>query len=733
MDNKYDDIETLQPELDDYIDDGFDDDFDGDYSEGGESNYRSGEEAFNDYQALKDEQKDIQERLENAQNEMEKDTMEIPPEGADSKENTGESVDDGSAVSDSVDDALKSGDSDKSDTDGHDDKESKTDDSDSKSDSKDEKKDDIPPEGTQSGRTPASEKPDHSNEDGLRGVVPNQDTGNGGSLPKKEDEGNQNKDKNDNNEQKKDTGDSSSSQNNKKDKNGRDVVAVKDDGTQVVKKNDRDRKNDKKELNSAKAANVANKYNKAKAVADMASDPVGAAKAIAKQKVQEQVTQVVVQVLPKILPYVLPAIGIILVVFLVVLVVGGVIVAFTSANVGSLMGYYDTPCPLITVVSENGQHNTYDLDTYTAGVVTGEVGMFSDSPETLKAFAVAARTYGLARAARNNCTIESNTNNQVFTTPSQAALTAAQETAGQILLDQDENLVSTEYDGFAVQEVTSTHYIIKQQNQQVPIGWSDYLDSNIDYYRDHQHGRGMSQWGAYYLAKAHSYTYTMLLLYYYDGYTIKNTIQNPDLQYPTTTGNGQILHGMPLSTFLQSRGSSIEQLNTTIASNVNSAGFGTRAGVVAAATTLIGEMNNYGVRLPYVWGGGHGAISNGANPNWGNNSGLDCSGFVSWALYNGGFNFRAVTSGSFSSFGNVVSLSSVTAVLQPGDLLWRPSNGSSTGHIVLVVSVDTARDKYICAEANSSSTGIIFKERDFGASGYKGIKMDSYYVDANKR
>ena len=130
MDNKYDDIETLQPELDDYIDDGFDDDFDGDYSEGGESNYRSGEEAFNDYQALKDEQKDIQERLENAQNEMEKDTMEIPPEGADSKENTGESADDGSAVSDSVDDALKSGDSDKSDTDGHDDKESKTDESD---------------------------------------------------------------------------------------------------------------------------------------------------------------------------------------------------------------------------------------------------------------------------------------------------------------------------------------------------------------------------------------------------------------------------------------------------------------------------------------------------------------------------------------------------------------------------------------------------------------------------
>ncbi len=206
--------------------------------------------------------------------------------------------------------------------------------------------------------------------------------------------------------------------------------------------------------------------------------------------------------------------------------------------------------------------------------------------------------------------------------------------------------------------------------------------------------------------------------------------------YKISTDGVGFLHE-PLSSFLTSKGSSLQEYNQTISNNVNKNGYGTRAGVVAAAVTLIGELSNkYGLKFPYFWGGGHEGMSTLANGNWGSNScytyannqsynycGLDCSGFVSWALYNGGFKVSPRLAGSFAQLNGAqrVSLSD-SAVLEAGDIL------DHEGHVILVVGV--TKDGYRCAEAAGNQVGVIFSTRPFNLSGYWGVKMDGFYSNS---
>lgn len=206
--------------------------------------------------------------------------------------------------------------------------------------------------------------------------------------------------------------------------------------------------------------------------------------------------------------------------------------------------------------------------------------------------------------------------------------------------------------------------------------------------------------------------------------------------YELSSDDDEILHES-LDSFLQSKGSSLEEFNKLITFNVENSGYGTDAGVVAAAVTLIAELgNNYDVKIPYFWGGGHGQMITGAEGNWGSNQcrasangriydycGLDCSGFVAWAIWNGGFKIAARTAGNFQNLPGAerVSLSSSSAVLSPGDLL------ESNSHIVLVIGVDEATNEYICAEASGYTTGVLFTKRPFSRSGYWGVKMAGFY------
>ena len=210
--------------------------------------------------------------------------------------------------------------------------------------------------------------------------------------------------------------------------------------------------------------------------------------------------------------------------------------------------------------------------------------------------------------------------------------------------------------------------------------------------------------------------------------------------YTLSSQDTTILHE-PLGEFLEDNGSSLEEFNELIADNVDDAGWGTRAGVVAAAVTLIGELgDNYGVKVPYYWGGGHyDGVVDGALAKWGstechtyandqhyNYCGFDCSGFVPWAIKNGGFKKSQDLAGNFKNMPNArkVTLTNKPE-LQPGDLL------ESEGHIVLVVGIDEASGQYICAEAMGNAYGVLFSRRAFNESGYWGVDLEGYYNDPN--
>lgn len=519
----------------------------------------------------------------------------------------------------------------------------------------------------------------------------------------------------------------------------KDVVGKNKEGKELTKpKTKFDKFKDQKRLAGARLGKVSNTINRAKALKHEATHPLstagqqlGKAGVKAAKKTATLAAKGIKAIVTSLLS--LTPIGILFLIIFILLIAVCIVAFFLGykSEQNSQLGYYDAPCQEITVVgtSNHPDSGTFSVEDYVAGVVQNEVG-FWDNLVVDEVFAIAARTY-VFKTAGDTCTIENSTRSQTFNSnPGDIAKEAAMNTQGMVITDESGSLILTQYDALAVKEVTSTDYILKQKNQHIPKSWieSHINSSTLSYYRNHNHGNGISQWGARYLAEQGKSSREIIA--YYIGGSIKNTFVGEGLEgvpgYPLMDGNGSILKGQSLANFLLSKGSSIEALNALISSNVNNAGSGTRAGVVSAAVTLIGEMNKYGVKLPYVFGGGHGSIQQGASSSWGNGGGLDCSGFISWAIFNGGVSINASDSSSFASLGSVVDLNN-EPVLKPGDIIWRPRRAGKVGHVALVVGYDNASGQYLTAEALGSDYGVLFHKRKFNSSGYKGISMENYY------
>ena len=212
-------------------------------------------------------------------------------------------------------------------------------------------------------------------------------------------------------------------------------------------------------------------------------------------------------------------------------------------------------------------------------------------------------------------------------------------------------------------------------------------------------------------------------------------------------------------------------LDKILESRVRDAGFGTRAGVVAAARFLTlefpyrisyfsenGRLTDYnnvdgegrfyhkGLYLtsdkysllsssdkgPKPWGCYmYSRPSKGMRAN-----GLDCSGFTTWVLYNGGFDVGDLgahgKNGGYdlNSFGDEVNLTydvSVSDKIKAGDLLGEVSN--SEGHSAIVVGVD--KNNYYVAESLWISPLGVNVNTYKKSSLYKHFEtvnlMDSYY------
>lgn len=375
----------------------------------------------------------------------------------------------------------------------------------------------------------------------------------------------------------------------------------------------------------------------------------------------------------------------------------------------------------------------FDLDEYVGMVLNGENNSGYD--EAMKAQIIAARTYTLIRT--NNCTqpIRNSTEDQVArANPSDKIKQLVSETRGQVLTYQGETFLS-EYDSFhgACDEDTCTATYTKQPNGEihvvtVPKSFHEGLGG---------HGRGMSQVASNYLAST-GYTYEQILKYFYsDGVEITTVsgASSTDGAFIASNGIGQVL---------ENSGSSIETFNQYIFNQVRNNGVSTRNGVVAAAISLTsGLYERTGYILPYELypSGKYGGY--GIDSTWGTNTGrsdypsqgLDCSGFISWAIHNGGYQYQLINAQGWGNQGTSRSWSKGTVDNKalPGDLIYNrpPSNNGTSGHIRMIVGVE--KDGYLVAEAGSGKTGVRMTKISFQSTGnYYLVDMTNYYNDPNR-
>lgn len=176
----------------------------------------------------------------------------------------------------------------------------------------------------------------------------------------------------------------------------------------------------------------------------------------------------------------------------------------------------------------NGSYaGDHTIDEFIAGVVHHEMGAWNQYPELMKAQAVAARTYLVNRAKVENgtCYIEVGNNTLGYSPNSMENIkNAVYATSGQYIMVNGQISKSAEWDALCVSDgyttnTSSSNYTICQKNQQIPKSWFSEvkLYGTIDYYNSHSHGRGMSQYGAYYLASKQNKTYKEIINYYYGG------------------------------------------------------------------------------------------------------------------------------------------------------------------------------------------------------------------------
>lgn len=396
-------------------------------------------------------------------------------------------------------------------------------------------------------------------------------------------------------------------------------------------------------------------------------------------------------------------------------------------------------CPNGITVENVG---TMDLEDYIAGVVSNEA-YSSEGIEALKAQAVAARTYALYSTNYCQNSIANSTNAQTFTQNiNDKSREATNATRGEILVDRDGKIFSSQYDSFCYDDgdcpdakYSNGSYTVTYTK--VPYGEKHTvtLSDSSQFNRithGQGHARGMSQLVSYQLAKQGK-SYKEILSYFYsDGVEISLVLS------PTTTDGGEIIRG-PITNYL-----AIDQFNNTIYDQVNKSGVGTREGVVAAATTLVsGFYSQTGYKLPYELYPSGKYDGYGVDSSWGTNTGrsdyplngLDCSGFISWAIHNGGFAYDLKNAQGWGNAG--VSRPWTRGITdnsaQPGDLIYNkpPRENGTSGHIRMIIGV--TNEGYVVAEASSKRNGVRITNVSFKSTGnYYLVDMSDYYATATK-
>lgn len=209
---------------------------------------------------------------------------------------------------------------------------------------------------------------------------------------------------------------------------------------------------------------------------------------------------------------------------------------------------------------------------------------------------------------------------------------------------------------------------------------------------------------------------------------------------------------------------SIEYRNAMLKYRIDYAGYGTRESVVAAAKYLSEEEN-----VPYFWGGK--SYKLGIDESWGSKrsqimsdsidqplgtmplNGLDCSGFVTWTLMNGGYkatdssgdivsytenykNLKGVKSYDFTvdSFNKKVKNEKTGKeeyLIKEGDLLYR------NGHIAIITNINHQYNMITVAEERGyplkdSNGNYIIDKGSYNANGRYSVELKGMEITTMK-
>ncbi len=462
----------------------------------------------------------------------------------------------------------------------------------------------------------------------------------------------------------------------------------------------------------------------------------------------------------------LPLFFILFVVFIVVFLVLGLLdggdgTGSSCVNIKSA----DEICTSITVAG----YGTMSVDEYVAGVVENEYG--GAAYEMKKALAVAARSFGIHGAEKDgngNCSVgDTSEGFQTYNpNPNETSVQAANETSGMILVDENGNVVSSQYSSCSLQKpYNESGNIIKMSERDYEMS-RDMFDkyrvgtactdgvinklkvgSNGKAWEDWAgrpfygsgHGRGMGQVLGNYLASEKDYTYDQILDFFYGSestynWSLASTKGASSNCTSTHNGNFQTLStynighdGLKILNHSLSS-SEIDNLNSYIEKEVDKAGYGTGEAVAAAGQSLAYGMEQMGYYLGYCWGGDRSSM--GVGTSWGNSSsscnsptnshkyfGMDCSGFVSWAIRNA---CKPGYSNTTHGMDHGPHIKAENA--KPGDLMLNPAS-----HVRLVVK-NNGDGTVITVESGGSYDGIAFSKHG-DESGYNFIDMSKWYRD----
>lgn len=209
-----------------------------------------------------------------------------------------------------------------------------------------------------------------------------------------------------------------------------------------------------------------------------------------------------------------------------------------------------------------------------------------------------------------------------------------------------------------------------------------------------------------------------------------------------TSNNATVSNNNPAVDLGATSFQNVENFNQYIKDNVNAAGYGTRAGVVAAGLSLISGYNfatgkrlRYSQPLRQVNKETNTIDSEGIVKN---DFYLDCSSFAWWTLYTGGFKIPFFSSGitTRAYTGDQINWAKETGLLKPieegkaGDFLVH--HNSKGEHIILVLG--NYDGGYYCAEFSSPSSGAIISKRSYQLlknEQYSLMDMSQYYGDSD--